>query len=104
MSRLIVLLLLMYSNAFADQRSEDVNCAKFGRAAFVIYDARQNGRPLLDMLELSQNATLARRLVLAAYAEPVYTSIELKNKMMTRFIERQMIWCYQEYERFGGLK
>ena len=61
---------------------------------------RQNGVPLTKMMEVAnsdneQANDLTRKIILAAYEQPSYSTDEIKQRTITDFANDVALVCYQ---------
>ena len=86
---------LMMSPAVAATAAEDT-CTAVGKIAIASMTARQDGIPLLQMLEITSGSPLARTIVLEAYGKPKFNTKKAKLDYTIEFGNVFMLTCLKE--------
>jgi hypothetical protein len=72
---------------------EKVDCAQVSRLARNIMGARQAGVPLEQSMGLTHGDALTRELVMKAYDEPHYATVEMQERVAGDFADQAMLAC-----------
>ena len=83
--------------------SDDVFCRKIAELAQGVMEARQEGVPIIKMLEVSDSAegrpqSISKYLVKQAFRSPKYSGDEMKQETATEFAAQQYLICVQARE------
>ncbi len=85
----------------AAQAQSDEDCALMGELATTIMRGRQSGVPLTEMMRAGTQSDnpvandLTRKMILAAYDLPRYSSDGMQARAVTDFANDVVLICYQ---------
>ena len=108
MKTLIVALMMVVPVSVAAEESKDLGpemCAALGQMSESIMLSRQVGVPLSQMIEITSNEgedeelqKTIRKIVLAAYDEPRYNSVDYQQQAAQEFNNKVVLECLRSFE------
>jgi glucose-6-phosphate 1-dehydrogenase len=101
MKKILAIAALLFStSALADKKQDNTSlCKTFSSIAVQIMTARQEGVPLVDLLEIAAQGkskdlnVIAKKLVIAAYEEPRFKTPQNVQRTIDKFRDQVTLDC-----------
>ena len=106
MKKIITIAALLFSvSAFADKKEGGTDlCKTFSSIAVQIMTARQQGVPMVDVLEIAAQGkskefnTLAKKLVVSAYEQPRFMTQQNVQRSIDKFRDQVTLDCVKSID------
>lgn len=100
---LVVLALVAAKGAHANSETDKL-CSAAQELAQSIMTARQQGRPLAEMMKIAEGNELTQLLVLEAYRRPAYRAEENRRQAAVDFGNETGLLCYESTRHLNSDK
>jgi len=79
-----------------DQKATSTEyCLSISDLAKVIMQRRQGGIPMTILIKLAEEDEVAHAIIMEAYSQPIYSTIETKQKAIQTFADSVLMTCLQ---------
>ncbi len=73
-------------------------CSQIANTARITMEARQNGSPMREVMELTTNPTILD-IITEAYGHPAYSTSKVQEKAIQEFENRWYLKCVKAYNQ-----